>query len=194
MALGQFYGGETPLLMAAAYGVFGNSGMYAIPRLYTKVVDKTGKVLLETKYITTETINPQSAFTMYNLLKGPVSSGGTGPSAKYGEMPVAGKTGTATDLKDLWFCGLTPYYSAAVWIGNDDDKKFYNLSSNDAALIWGKLMKQANSNLPIKDITAPAGAKSLLDSTNVNKKKIKKRNKTSKVTSTITATLKHFLN
>lgn len=157
MALGQFSGGETPLLMAAAYGVFGNSGMYASPRLYTKVVDKTGKVLLETKYTTKKTLEPESAYTMYDLLKGPVSTGGTGTSAKYGDMPVAGKTGTATDFKDLWFCGLTPHYCGAVWIGNDDYKKFYNLSSNDAALIWGKLMKEANANLPIEDITPPAG-------------------------------------
>jgi len=157
MALGQFSGGETPLLMAAAYGVFGNSGMYASPRLYTKVVDKTGKILLETNYTTKKTIEPESAYTMYDLLKGPVSPSGTGPSAKYGDMPVAGKTGTATDLKDLWFCGLTPYYSAAVWIGNDDYKRFYNLTSNDSALIWGKLMEQANANLPIKDITPPDG-------------------------------------
>jgi len=155
MSLGQFNGGETPLLMAAAYGVFGNSGKYAEPRLYTKVVDKTGKVLLKTKYTTKKTLEPESAYTMYDLLKGPVSSGGTGPSAKYGDMPVAGKTGTATDFKDLWFCGLTPHYSGSVWIGNDDYKKFYNLSSNDAASIWGKLMKEANANLTIKDITPP---------------------------------------
>ncbi|MBX4263206.1 transglycosylase domain-containing protein [Clostridium estertheticum] len=161
MALGQFHGGETPLLMAAAYGVFGNSGLYASPRLYTKVLDKTGKVLLETNYTTRKAIDPVSAYTMYDLLKGPVSLGGTGPSAKYGDMPVAGKTGTATDSKDLWFCGLTPYYSAAVWIGNDDYKKFSNLSSNDAALIWGKLMKEANVNLPIKDITPPDGIETI---------------------------------
>ena len=165
MALGQFHGGETPLLMSAAYGVFGNSGMYASPRLYTKVVDKTGNVLLSTDYTTSEVLDAQSAYTMYDLLKGPVSTGGTGTSAKYGDMPVAGKTGTATDLKDLWFCGLTPYYSAAVWIGNDDDKKFYNLSSNDAASIWGKLMKKANANLPITDIIPPVGMAPSTDST-----------------------------
>lgn len=157
MALGQFSGGETPLIMAAAYGVFGNSGLYASPRLYTKVVDKTGKILLETNYTTKKTLGPESAYIMYDLLKGPVSPGGTGTSAKYGDMPVAGKTGTTTDFKDLWFCGITPYYSAAVWIGNDDYKRFYNLSSDDSALIWGKLMEQANANLPIKDITPPVG-------------------------------------
>ncbi|MBU3181003.1 transglycosylase domain-containing protein [Clostridium psychrophilum] len=189
MALGQFYGGETPLLMAAAYGVFGNSGMYSSPRLYTKVVDKTGKVLLETKYTTKKTLSPLSAYTMYDLLKGPVSSGGTGTNAKYGTMPIAGKTGTTTNLKDLWFCGLSPYYSAAVWIGNDDNKKFYNLSSNDAALIWGKLMKEANANLPVKDITPPAGAKSLLDTSKDKKKVIKTKDKVVKVTPNINSIL-----
>ena len=167
MALGQFHGGQTPLLMAAAYGVFGNSGMYAKPRLYTKIVDRTGKILLSTSYTTKEVLTPQNAYTMYDLLKGPVSAGGTGPNAQYGDMPVAGKTGTATDAKDLWFCGLTPYYSAAIWIGNDDAKKFYNLSSNDAALVWGKLMKVANANLPIKDITPPEGV--IIPSKDTNK-------------------------
>ena len=157
LALGQLNGGENPLLMAAAYGVFGNSGMYAEPKLYTKVVDKTGKMLLETKYTTRKAIDPESAYIMYDLLKGPVSPYGTGPSAQYGDMPVAGKTGTTTDSKDLWFCGLTPYYSAAVWIGNDNNNMFYNLNSNDAALIWGKLMQEANVNLPIKDIAPPPG-------------------------------------
>jgi len=155
MALGQFSTGETPLLMAAAYGVFGNSGMYASPRLYTKVVDKTGKVLLETKYNTRKAIDPASAYVMYSLLKGPVGEGGTGTRANIGAMPVAGKTGTATDSKDLWFCGLTPYYSAAVWIGNDDTSKFTNLGSNDAASVWGKLMKEANATKEVKDIAKP---------------------------------------
>jgi penicillin-binding protein 1A len=157
LSLGQFNTGSNPLSMAAAYGVFGNSGMYATPRMYTKVVDRTGKTLLETKYVTRKAIEPQSAYVMYNLLKGPVSSGGTGPRAQYGDMPVAGKTGTTTNLKDLWFCGLTPYYSASVWIGNDDDSMFSGLSSNDAAYLWGRLMKEANANLPIKDIQQPAG-------------------------------------
>jgi len=161
LSLGQFAGGntgdgQTPLLMSAAFGVFGNSGMYVPPSLYTKVVDKTGKVLLEAKYAPKKAIEPASAYLLYDLLKGPVSPGGTGPSAKYGDMPVAGKTGSSTDFKDLWFCGLTPYYSAAVWIGNDDAGKFSHLSSNDAGLVWGKLMKEATANLPVKDIAKPA--------------------------------------
>ncbi|MDP4087964.1 MAG: PBP1A family penicillin-binding protein, partial [Bacillota bacterium] len=120
LALGQFEGSNT-LHMAAAYGTFGNNGVYTSPILYTKVVDKTGKVLLENKPVTRKVLSPQSAYVMYDLLKGPTSSlsGATGSRAKFGDMPISGKTGTTTDKKDLWFCGLTPYLSGSVWIGND---------------------------------------------------------------------------
>lgn len=159
MALGQLSHGTNTLTMAAAYGVFGNYGMYSNPKLYTKVVDKTGKTILENKYTSKKVLSPEAAFIMYDLLKGPVSAGGTGPSAQIemGSMPVSGKTGTATDSKDLWFCGLTPYYSGAVWLGNDDDSKFYGLNSNSSAQLWGELMKEANTGLSVKDIVAPAG-------------------------------------
>ncbi len=162
LALGQLDYGTNPLAMAAAYGVFGSSGMYATPRLYTKVVDKTGKTLLETKYTARKAIEPQTAYIMWDLLKGPIhDENGTGRNANLGDMPAGGKTGTATNGLDLWFCGLTPYYSAAVWIGNDDYKPFKNLYSSDAASIWKELMKEANANLIVKDIPPPAGLESV---------------------------------
>jgi penicillin-binding protein 1A len=147
--------------MAAAYGVFGNNGMRTTPRLYTKVLDSTGKVLLETKFQTVPVLSPQSAYLMYDLLAGPVSSGGTGPSAVFSDMPVRGKTGTASDSKSLWFVGLTPYYSAAVWIGTDKgDKRIEGMGSNTSALLWGKIMKVAHTALPVKDIERPSGISS----------------------------------
>ena len=165
MALGQLDGGEyegtNPLTMAAAYGVFGNNGMRTTPRLYTKVVDRTGKVLLETKFQTKPVLSAQSAYLMYDLLSGPVSSGGTGPDANFGDMPVRGKTGTSSDSKNLWFVGLTPYYSAAVWIGTDKgDQKIEGMGSHTAALLWGRIMKTAHTSLPVKNVERPAGISS----------------------------------
>jgi len=162
IALGQLDGGKymgtNPLTMAAAYGVFGNNGMRTSPRLYTKVVDRDGKVLLQTKYDAKPVLSPQSAFIMYDLLRGPVSPGGTGTNAPFGNMPVRGKTGTSSEKKNLWFVGLTPYYSSAVWIGTDKgDVEISGLGSNDAAKLWGKLMKGAHAALPVKDIERPSG-------------------------------------
>lgn len=165
MALGQLDGGEyegtNPLTMAAAYGVFGNNGMRSTPRLYTKVLDRTGKVILETKFESTPVLSPQAAYIMYDLLQGPVSSGGTGPSANFGDMPVRGKTGTSSDDKNLWFVGLTPYYSAAVWVGTDEGKnKIQGMGSNSSALLWGRIMKEAHKSLPSKNIERPSGISS----------------------------------
>lgn len=157
MALGQLNTGTNTLTMAAAYGVFGNSGIYTAPKLYTKVVDRNGKIILETKTTNTKVISPQAAFIMYDLLKGPTTSSGTAPSAPFSDMPVAGKTGTASNLKDLWFCGLTPYYSGAVWIGNDNNEVISGLNSNNAAAIWSQIMEAAHKNLAVKDISQPSG-------------------------------------
>ncbi|MBU3158659.1 transglycosylase domain-containing protein [Clostridium frigoris] len=161
MALGQLDGGTNPLTMADAYGVFGNSGNRTASRLYTKVVDRTGKVLLDTKPETTSVLSPQSAYIMYDLLKGPVGPGGTGTNAVFGDMPVRGKTGTSSNSKDLWFVGLTPYYSAAVWIGTDNAEKIVGLGSNDAAQLWGKVMKSAHTSLPVKNVDMPSGISSI---------------------------------
>ncbi|MBX4259947.1 transglycosylase domain-containing protein [Clostridium estertheticum] len=162
MALGQLNSGTNPLTMADAYGVFGNSGNRTAPRLYTKVVDRTGKVLLDTKPVATHVLSPQSAYIMYDLLKGPVSSPhGTGSNAIFSNMPVRGKTGTSSNSKDLWFVGLTPYYSAAVWIGTDKADTIVGLNSNDTAQLWGKLMKEAHTSLPVKDVDMPSGISSL---------------------------------
>jgi penicillin-binding protein 1A len=156
IALGQLHHGTTPLIMTAAYGVFGNGGNYTTPRLYRKVVDRTGKTILQTTVEESRVLSPESAYIMYDLLKGPVSSGGTGPQANFGNMEVRGKTGTSEDMQNLWFCGLTPYYSGAVWIGNDDSSKVNGVYSSTAAALWGSIMSSAHGNLPTKTIAEPA--------------------------------------
>ncbi|KYH35093.1 penicillin-binding protein 1A/1B [Clostridium tepidiprofundi DSM 19306] len=164
IALGQLDGGSirgtNPLTLATAYGTFGNNGMMAKPRLYTKVLDRNGNVILETKYEVKQVISPQAAYIMYDLLKGPVSSepGATGRNARFKGMSVRGKTGTASDMKNLWFTGLTPYYSASVWVGNDDYSKIKGaFSSNSVARIWREIMKVAHKGLKDKEIEEPAG-------------------------------------
>ncbi|MCM8711303.1 PBP1A family penicillin-binding protein [Clostridium sp. SYSU_GA19001] len=158
LSLGEMYDGENTLTMAAAYGTFGNGGMYTKPRLYRKVIDRRNVTILESKVENSKILSPQSAYIMYDMMKGPVSSGGTGPSARFGSMPVAGKTGTTGDKKELWFSGLTPYYSGSVWIGHDNPEPFpKGISSDTAAAIWGKIMKAAHSNMSIKEIEKPSG-------------------------------------
>lgn len=156
LALGEIDGSNT-LAAAAAFGTFGNNGLYTTPKLYRKVQDRTGKVLLEAKIVNKKVLSPQSAFVMYDLLKGPTSDGGTAPNAHFSSMPVAGKTGTSGEKKNFWFSGLTPYYSASVWIGDDKPRTYTNVFSSTSAGVWAKIMAEAHKNLPVKDIQEPSG-------------------------------------
>ncbi|SMC21102.1 penicillin-binding protein 1A [Clostridium acidisoli DSM 12555] len=164
MALGQLHHGSNTLTMSSAYGTFGNGGVLVTPKVYTKVVDSKGTVLLDNTQPTSKrVISADTAYIMYNLLKGPVSSSGTGSNATKSSMPVAGKTGTTSNSKNLWFCGLSPYYSAAVWIGNDKQTVMSpSFGSNISANVWGLIMADVTKNLPVKDLTAPD------DLTNIN--------------------------
>jgi len=158
LSLGQLHHGTNTLTMAAAFGTFGNNGMYTEPKMYTKVVDRRGVTILESKVVNKKVLSPQSAYIMYDLLKGPTSAGGTGPAARFSSMPAAGKTGTSGDKKDFWFSGLTPYYSGAVWIGSDTPRTFNSgISSSTSAALWGKIMAEAHKNLEVKDIQMPNG-------------------------------------
>ena len=54
-----------------------------------------------------------------------------------------------------WFCGYTPYYTAAAWFGYDN-QEYVNVSSNPAARLWDAVMTEIHSSLENKpDFTRP---------------------------------------
>lgn len=162
-ALGQFQndpnnpdGGNTYTL-ASAFGVFGNNGVKTNAKLYTKVLDSHGNVLLDTS--TPEEIkifSPQTSYIVYDMLKDQVESGSAKP-AKFGNIPVAGKTGTTTGDKDYLFAGLTPYYSAAIWIGYDKPREMRTSSGIVTSPIFVKIMGLAHKGLQYKEVEQPSG-------------------------------------
>ena len=165
LSLGEFTGydaedgsidGGNPFILAAAYGTFGNNGVYIEPKLYTKVIDSNGKVLLEKETVQEQIFSPQTAYIMRDLLKGPLSFDGA--LAKLSNMPVIGKTGTTSLVTDFLFAGLTPYYSGAVWIGYDDRSTMTGASySSSAASLWGAMMAPIHENLEYKEFDGNPG-------------------------------------
>ncbi len=146
MALGGMTNGIPPLQMAAAYGAFANEGYYVRPVAYTLVTNKRGDPLLENQNRKEPVMDKSVAFIMNDILRTTVTSGIAG-SAAIGSHPVAGKTGTTTDNYDAWFVGMTPYYAAALWIGNDINLEL-SQGSVSAARLWSKIMKQVHAGLP----------------------------------------------
>lgn len=143
LALGGMTNGISPLEMASAYGTFPNGGVYVEPCSYTKVTDSKGNVILEKEPETETVFDEGVAFIMTDILRTTVTHGIAGRAA-IGTQPVGGKTGTTTDNMDAWFCGFTPQFSAALWIGNDVNIEL-SKGSSAAASLWSKVMKRVCS-------------------------------------------------
>lgn len=140
LALGGMTEGIKPLEMTAAYATFPNGGIYKEPKLYTKILDHSGNVLLEADNEETQVYSSGVAYIMTDILQTAVSKG-TGSNAKIGIQPVGGKTGTTSDQYDIWFAGFTPQYSMALWEGNDFNIQLSSMSSA-AASFWASIMKR----------------------------------------------------
>ncbi len=155
LGLGGLTYGLNTMQMAAAYASFANNGVYNAPRTYLRVEDRDGNVILENEAESHAAMKETTAYLMNELLKG-VVSGGTGGSANFGGMTIAGKTGTTSENKDRYFVGYTPYYCAAVWTGYKTNEKI-SYSGNPAITMWKKVMQQIHKDLPNKGFSKPSG-------------------------------------
>ena len=157
--------GGNPLIMAGAYGMFGNSGIFTENILYTKVTDSEGNIIVENIPKSEQILSAQNAYLLYDVMKDIVKN--NVPGTKLTAMPIAGKTGTATNFDneqtDLWFAGLSPYYSAAIWFGSDRPIQVLAGDSNRGAssyttqYAFGKIMAYLNEGHEVKDISRPQG-------------------------------------
>ena len=150
MALGGFDRGVTTEEMAAAYASFANEGIYTKPRTFVRVEDADGNVILENEADSRVAMKSSTAALMNSMLQ-QVITGGTGGSAWFSGMHIAGKTGTTNDLRDRYFVGYSPYYCAACWVGYKSNSVVYSGGINPAAVLWQKVMKQIHADLPDKD-------------------------------------------
>ena len=144
LGLGGMVEGVSTLEMASAYTTFINGGVHKDYSVYTKVTTRNGDLLLEPKVSETEVLDAGVAWIMSDVLRTVVSEGIGSPAAISG-VAVGGKTGTTDDQFDIWFCGFTPAYSAALWIGNDVNIALSSYS-NSAAHLWGRIMGQIEAN------------------------------------------------
>ncbi len=153
LALGS--SGIPPLQMAGAFGAIANEGVYQTPLTFTKVLDKDGKVILDAEDVRErrQVFKPATAYLLIDVLTDAVRSG-TGTKAKIEGMTVAGKTGTNQDNKGVSFAGITPYYTATVWIGHVNYKPLSNkiAASSTAAPLWQAFMEKILSGKPDKPI------------------------------------------
>jgi penicillin-binding protein 1A len=135
--------------VAAAYQIFGTGGIYYKPAFYSRVERHTGEIELEKDYTGAQVIGTDSAWIVNRMLRD-VAEGATMPRRAQALMPnveIIGKTGTANDLSDVLFGGLTPDYVAVVRIGFDDNRAM-TLEPRGGdwwrspTIVWGEVMSQ----------------------------------------------------
>lgn len=156
LALGGLTDGVTNLELTAAYATLANRGIYTEPIFYTKILDANGKVLLENEPKKEQVVKESTAWLLTNAMEDVVTKG-TGKLLKLQEidMPVAGKTGSTSDYNDLWFSGYTPYYTATIWAGFDNNRS--QTERNFNRIIWRTIMERVHiaKGLEKKTFTMP---------------------------------------
>ncbi|OGR42539.1 MAG: hypothetical protein A2X35_12030 [Elusimicrobia bacterium GWA2_61_42] len=149
----------TQLEMASSFSTFANSGIHVAPFGVLRVTDSQGRVLEEAVPEENESFSPQLSYVLVNMMKGVVQRG-TGSHASRLKRPIAGKTGTSQDSKDMWFIGMTPDLTAAAWMGYDD---FLSLPMKDwtgggtVVPWWTEIMETVLKDQPVRDFPVPDG-------------------------------------
>ncbi|MDA8131364.1 MAG: transglycosylase domain-containing protein [Elusimicrobia bacterium] len=157
-SIGLGTSGVNPLEMASAFSTFANGGIHAEPFAVLRVTDNQGRVLEESVPEETEAFSPQLSYVLVNMMKGVIQRG-TGIKASTLKRPLAGKTGTSQDAKDMWFIGMTPDLTAASWMGYDDFASIpvKDWSSSLAVTWWTDIMASVFKNQPVRDFPVPDG-------------------------------------
>jgi 1A family penicillin-binding protein len=140
----------TPLEMAAAYATFASGGWQSPTTTIVQVTDGSGNVLLDNTPKPQLVLDPWAVAALNDTLQNVITSG-TGKAAQIGR-PAAGKTGTTSSERDIWFAGYVPQLSVAVWVGNDDYSPLGRGATGGTfvAPIWRDFMNQALANTPVE--------------------------------------------
>jgi penicillin-binding protein 1A len=143
-----------PLEMADAYATLAAHGVHHAPQAFQLVRAPDGSVLGRLGTKGDRALPPNVANQVTYALEGVVQHG-TGTAAYYGR-PAAGKTGTAENYEDAWFCGYVPQLATCVWVGYpkgeipllDVEGVGAVVGGSLPAEIWHRFMSAATAQLP----------------------------------------------
>ncbi|MEO8757164.1 MAG: penicillin-binding protein 1A [Devosia sp.] len=177
MALGA--GETTDLKMTAAYATIANGGRKIVPTLIDRIQDRYGKTIYrhddrvcdgctatswthqgEPLIIDNreQVLDPMTAYQITSMMEGVVQRG-TGTYAKRLGRPVAGKTGTTSDSRDVWFIGFTPGLVTGVYLGYDKPRSLGSSATGGglAVPVFTAFMADALKGKPPTPFNMPPG-------------------------------------
>ena len=170
LSIGGFTNGVRVVDMAKGYSILANGGVYNDRTCIVKILhEKESELTKDMTPFAKQVYRSDSAFMLTDVLKGTFTSPyGTGRGLGLeNDMPAAGKTGTTNSSKDTWFCGYTPYYTAAVWVGYDIPRNMPGIyGATYAGKIWKNVMDEIHQGLPPLDWEQPDTVERRADETN----------------------------
>lgn len=147
-ALGGMAYGISPLEITNAYAVFANDGMKNDAYFIETITDRSDNLIYKHEFSEEDVkrvVSSNTASEIKDILIDVVDRG-TAKAAKTAYV-TAGKTGTTSNEKDLWFVGFTGKLVSSVWIGNLDNKSLNGKSSYSAQIYGNYLNKLIQNNL-----------------------------------------------
>ncbi|MDQ3341648.1 MAG: PBP1A family penicillin-binding protein [Myxococcota bacterium] len=148
IALGS--GEVTPLEMTNAITTYAAGGIHAKPQFVEAINGKATAAPAGERVV-----DEKVAYVVTDMMRSVVTSG-TGHLANALKIPIAGKTGTSNEAKDVWFVAFTPEYVVGVWIGYDEPQPMGKETGGTTAVpVFVELMKTMNQ--PAKAFARPAG-------------------------------------
>jgi penicillin-binding protein 1A len=149
--------GVSPLEMTNAFATLAAGGVRHNATALRRVVANNA-VVSRQRRAGRRVLARRVAEKVTRALTGVVRSG-TGRAADPGR-PAAGKTGTAEDFKDAWFCGYVPQLAACVWIGHPQaeipmrnlDGFAQVVGGSVPARIWHDFMVRALRGQPVRKL------------------------------------------
>jgi penicillin-binding protein 1A len=179
MSLGA---GETTVMrMTTAYAMIANGGRRIKPTLIDRIQDRRGQTIYrhDTRQCPTcsaerwggqdepklvdnreQVLDPLTAYQVTSILEGVVQRG-TAQVVKSVGKPLAGKTGTTNEAKDVWFVGFSPDLAVGVFLGYDKPRSLGNSATAGqyAAPVFRDFMQMALKDKPATPFRVPAGIK-----------------------------------
>lgn len=148
--------GVTPLEIASAYATFANYGWQSPATVIVRITDSSGNVILDNTPKPQRVLDSWASAATIDIMQSVVTSG-TGKGAAL-DRPSAGKTGTTSSEKDIWYVGTVPQLTTAVWVGRDDNLQLSSGATGGGmvAPIWRDFMVQALENVPVENFKSPS--------------------------------------
>ena len=152
LALGS---NEVNLLeLTSAYGSFATEGLHTEAHAIRRILNRQGDVIWSANFQPKRALDADSSGIVTKMLTNVVANG-TGRAAQLPDRPVAGKTGTSDESRDLWFIGYIPQMVTGIWLGNDNNRPTHG-SSSTAAYTWSEFMKGAVKDLKVEKFPRPS--------------------------------------